>query len=232
MSKRLRKHKKFIFGFHQRPANEIFSHIPLEAFSEINRSDSIHFILLGGSFAYRNQAKLRGISNVTFLNFSGDQILVQKFLNTLDVYAHGRKDGELNSTAIAEALRVGLPIVSHSSKQHMGHIECIGEGGKVVETVAEYSLEMNRLISDSRYYTMRSAEAKKQFSRLYELAGQMKRIEEIYEESFLMSRNANFVEISRKYDCKWKFRSQRIFYSLRFYIKRFIRVIVPKDIVN
>ena len=91
----------FVIGFHQRPSDEIFSDIPLKAFAKINKKFSVSFVLLGGSKMYRAQAESLKLENVYFLEESGSPETIDKFLNTLDIYAHGRRDGEINSTAIA-----------------------------------------------------------------------------------------------------------------------------------
>jgi glycosyltransferase involved in cell wall biosynthesis len=172
-----------IFGFHQRNADGIFSPIPLQAYKQIESADT-HFMLMGGSTLYRDQAKTLGIKNITFIDHSAEQKQIYSFLKTLDVYAHGRKDGEVNSTAMAEAMYFGLPIVSHTSQYNNGHIECIGEAGMVVpeEDVDAYAAEMGKLKDDSKYYAYRSKAAKERFQENYELNGQMKRIEAIYDD--------------------------------------------------
>jgi glycosyltransferase involved in cell wall biosynthesis len=172
---------KFIFGFHQRPHDSIFSSIPLDAYKKIENENTA-FILMGGGGKYRQQAKELGLKNAYFLPANGDLDEVCKFLSTLNVYAHGRKDGEVNSTAMAEAMYFGLPIVSHFSEINNGHVECIGDAGKVLKTVKEYAEELNKLMSDKEYFQYRSGQAKKRFQEKYELNGQMQNIISIYED--------------------------------------------------
>ena len=169
---------KIIFGFHQRDSDEIYSNIPLLAFKEI-AGDSNHFIIMGGSKLYREQAETLGIKNITFLEFSGDRSKIYSFLKTLDVYAHGRKDGEVNSTAMAEAMYFGLPIISHTSEIHNGHMECIGDAGVVTENLNEY-IEALKQYSDKDYREMKSELAKQRFQDMYEENGQMRNIINIY----------------------------------------------------
>lgn len=173
--------EKFVYGFHQRNDDAIFSPIPLEAYKRIEASHN-HFIIMGGGEAYKKQASDLHIKNITFLPHSANPQDIYSFLMTLSVYAHGRKDGEVNSTAMAEALFFGLPIVSHRSPIHNGHIECIGNAGTVVATVLEYATEMNKLATDMKYYAERKARAFDRFKEMYELTHQMKHIEHIYEE--------------------------------------------------
>lgn len=172
---------KFVFGFHQRNEDSIFSEIPLLAYKMVE-SESNVFIILGGSKKYREQAKSLGIKNIIFLDHSADQQFVYKFLNTLNVYAHGRKDGEVNSTAMAEALYFGCPIISHFSEINNGHVECIGNAGAVFSNINDYAKELNRMEKDREYYNSLSEKAKKRFFEKYELGGQMDNIISIYED--------------------------------------------------
>lgn len=169
---------KIIYGFHQRNSDEIFSDIPLQAYKEIE-NENTHFILMGGGEKYREQARNIGIKNITFLDFSGDREKIYSFLKTLDIYAHGRYDGEVNSTAMAEAMYFGLPIISHISPIHNGHVECIGNAGKVVSTVKEYAKTMIDY-SNNDIKKIISENAKKRFDDLYEEEKQMKKIIDIY----------------------------------------------------
>lgn len=170
----------FAYGFHQRVSNEIFSHIPLQAFAEVAGPND-RFIIMGGGDNYKKQAKdLNIMDKVIFLPHSGDMVAIYSFLKTLNVYAHGRKDGEVNSTAMAEALYFGLPIVSHTSEINNGHIESIGEAGLVVSSINEYKNELVKLKNDAKYYEEKSRKAQRRFAEHYELNGQMKNIENIY----------------------------------------------------
>lgn len=172
---------KMVFGFHQRNSDEIFSPIPLEAYAQIE-TDNTHFIVLGGSPLYQKQAETLGIKHITFLPHTGDKEKIYSFLKTLDVYAHGRKDGEINSTAMAEAMFFGKPIISHTSHIHNGHVECIGNAGLVVDTVPEYVAGLQKFFQTD-FLRQTSQAAKEQFARLYEATGQMKNIIEIYKEA-------------------------------------------------
>lgn len=171
----------FVYGFHQRDEDSIFSPLPLQTYKAIE-TDTTHFMLLGGSQRYQNQAKELGIRNIIFVPHTPDLKRVYSFLKTLNVYAHGRRDGEVNSTAMAEAMYFGLPIVSHRSSVNNGHIECIAEAGVVVgqSDTARYAIELEKLRTDTNYYQMRSRAAKQRFAEKYELNGQMKNIENIY----------------------------------------------------
>lgn len=170
---------RIICGFHQRNSDAIFSHYPLEAYAKLETKDT-HFILLGGSEKYRRQAREIGIQNISFLDYTADQQIIYNFLSTLDIYVHGRADGEVNSTAMAEAMYFGLPILSHISHINNGHIECIGNAGYVAETISDYTDYLAKLLNDAPYRKMIAMNSKKRFAVKYELHTQIAHIESIY----------------------------------------------------
>ncbi len=172
---------KIRFGFHQRVSDEIFSEIPLLAFAGLPK-EKVCFQIMGGSNLYRKQANDLGLSNVQFIDFSSNQAEIERFLNGLDVYAHGRKDGEINSTAIAEALRHGKPIISHRSKVNNGHVECIGNAGKVVDSVLEYTREMKRYVENPEIFPDSAMTSLEQFKNRYELSEQIRKISNLYKQ--------------------------------------------------
>ena len=181
MKKELNIENKFIVGLHQRNDENIFSPFPLKAFSELPGDNNV-FLLLGGSKKHAEQAKQLNIKNFIQLNFSGDMDIVYKFLNTLDVYLHGRKDGEINSQAIAEALYFGLPIISHTGLNANGHIEAIGDAGIVHENYESYAKELIRYKEDSELRKKLSNNAKKRFNEKYSFSTIMQKIIFVYEE--------------------------------------------------
>jgi glycosyltransferase involved in cell wall biosynthesis len=170
----------FVYGFHQRVSDDIFSPLPLQAYKEIEDDDTC-FMLMGGSILYSEQAKNLKIKKFFQLPHSGHSEKIFSFLQTLNVYAHGRKDGELNSTAMAEAMFFNLPIVSHTAEAN-GHIECIGDGGNVVHNETEYSKELMKLKENKDYYSYRSQKSRERFEKNYELSTQINHITSIYED--------------------------------------------------
>ncbi len=171
---------KFVFGMHQRNDIHIFSSIPLEAYDEIE-SDNTAFLILGGSSNHRKQAKDLGLKNVQFLDTTSDIGLIHKFLNTLDVYAHGRSDGEQCSSSIIEGLSHGLPVISHTATS-MGQVEQIGDAGKVVEDYEEYADVMRSMIDDYEYYRQCVTNASMRYNEIYNVESIINRFVEIYKE--------------------------------------------------
>ena len=170
---------KFIFGLHQRRDNHIFSPIPLEAYDEIE-DDNTAFLLLGGSENYQKQAKDLGLKNFKHLPPVGELEPIHKFLNTLDVFAHGRSDGEQCSCAIIEAMSHGLPVISHTAPS-MGQLEQIGDAGKVTNSYQEYSEVMVDMIDDNNYYNECAQNSKKRYNEIYKLESIIKKYADIYE---------------------------------------------------
>ena len=169
---------KFIFGLHQRRDNHIFSPIPLEAYDEIE-DDNTAFLLLGGSENYQKQAKDLGLKNFKHLPPVGELEPIHKFLNTLDVFAHGRSDGEQCSCAIIEAMSHGLPVISHTAPS-MGQLEQIGDAGKVVENYEQYSNVMIDMLYDKNYYRKCAQNSKKRYNEIYKLESIIKKYADIY----------------------------------------------------
>ena len=102
-------------------------------------------------------------------------------MNTLKVYAHGRADGEQCSCAIIEALAHNLPVISHTAPS-MGHLEQIGNAGKVVSNPIQYSEMMTKLLEDKEYYKECSANAKKIYESTYGIDAIISQYAAIYEE--------------------------------------------------
>ena len=169
---------KFVFGLHQRRDNHIFSPIPLEAYDEIE-DDNTAFLLLGGSENYQKQARDLGLKNFKHLPPVGELEPIHKFLNTLDVYAPGRSDGEQCSCAIIEAMSHSLPVISHTAPS-MGQLEQIGDAGKVTNDYQEYSEVMVDMIDDKNYYNECAQNSKKRYNEIYKLESIIKKYADIY----------------------------------------------------
>lgn len=173
--------QKHIFGLHQRANDNIFSPIPLEAYSKIENEDTM-FLMLGGSERYREQAQTLGIKNVEFFPSTSDVDAIHKFLGTLTVYAHGRSDGEQCSTAIIEAMAHGLPIISHVAPS-MGHAEQIGNAGAVVNDVNAYADMLNRLMNDDEFSANCARISLERYQSEYSIKSIINRYVELFEEA-------------------------------------------------
>lgn len=161
----------FVYGFHQRNEDGIFSPISLIAYSQV-QNENTYFLILGGSERHRRLVVDMKIKNVLFVDFSSNVEDIHDFLGALDVYAHARSDGEVCSAAIIEAMYHALPVISHTA-QNMGHAEQIEGCGKMVTSVEDYMKEMKRLKDDKPYFEEKQAST---YSR-YEEKYQFKKIE-------------------------------------------------------
>jgi glycosyltransferase involved in cell wall biosynthesis len=145
----------FVYGFHQRNDDGIFSPVSLAAYAHL-QDENTYFILLGGSQRHRQLAKELNLKNVVFVDFAAKVEDIHDFLGALDVYAHARSDGEVCSAAIIEAMYNGLPVITHPA-QNMGHSEQIDGCGKMAWSMEEYVDEMRRLKNEKSYLSDKKA---------------------------------------------------------------------------
>lgn len=169
----------FVFGFHQRDEDGIFAPYALNSYANI-QSDKTHFIVLGGSKNYSDQATKLGLINFKQLPHTGDSELISKFLNTLDVFCHNRRDGETFGAVIAEALFHGLPIISHVAPA-MGQVETVGPAGFICAGIEEYSQRMKLLLENEDLRKDLSAKARDHYRRNFTKESCMKTVVETYE---------------------------------------------------
>jgi glycosyltransferase involved in cell wall biosynthesis len=141
----------FVYGFHQRNDDGIFSPVSLAAYSHV-QDENTYFILLGGSQRHKQLAAELNLKNVFFVDFAAKVEDIHDFLGALDVYTHARSDGEVCSAAIIEAMYNGLPVVTHPA-QNMGHAEQIEGCGKMAWSMEEYVEEMRRLKNEKSYFS-------------------------------------------------------------------------------
>lgn len=171
----------FVFGLHQRDNDYIFSEIPLEAYAKIENEHTA-FIVCGGSKKYRAQAKKLRLKKVFFLDATDSNDVIYSFLESLNVYAHGRFDGELNSTALAEAMYFGLPIITHPSEVYNGQLEVIDGNGYVAKNPDEYAEKMKELMLHEDVYNACKQKSKKIFIKKYDPDVQINNLMEIFDD--------------------------------------------------
>jgi glycosyltransferase involved in cell wall biosynthesis len=140
-------HNKVIFGMHQSARSGLFSRIPLDAYKS-NQSDQNFFVILGGTEEYDRHASSIGLKNYLRIPPASSSREINSFLSCLDVYSHGRLDGEVCSSAIIEAMAHSLPIISHPSSFNNGHAFQIDGCGFMAHSTQEYSSFMKALEVD------------------------------------------------------------------------------------
>lgn len=168
-----------VAGFHQRPDNQIFSPIPLSAFSAVEKENR-YFAMMGGGSAYRRQAQELGLKNVRFLEHSGEAARISQFLNSLDFFAHGRRDGETFGTVLAEALMHGKPCLSHRTRFANAQPETMGPAGLFAENQKHYAALLARLFEDTPLRERLSSKAKTHAEKRYTVSACANSLAEIY----------------------------------------------------
>ena len=165
--KELSIENKFIFGFHQRDDDKIFSNVPLKSYQKIEQEENF-FLMLGGNELYQKQAEKLKLKNFLKLDSSSNVEILNKFLNTLDVYTHGRKHGETFGLVLTEAMSYGIPLISHRAESNAQE-EVIGEAGRVFNksNTFSYSREMKKLQNYPQYYEEISQKSHSRFLKYY-----------------------------------------------------------------
>jgi len=189
-----------VAGFHQRADDNICSPIPLNAFNKC-QNPNWHFIIKGGSGLYKKQAGELNLKNMHFLPSDGDNMTVSKFLNTLDFFAHGRKDGETFGAVFAEAMIHGKPCLSHHSETGLdAQKETMGSAGLFAMDEKDYTEKLYSLFSDKNLRDRLASEAKKN-SKQYSIENAIQEVVKVYKE---VIKDASRFKISTGYLSKTK----------------------------
>ncbi len=171
-----------VAGYHQRPDNNIFSEIPLKSFSEIQK-ENFHFIIMGGGDLYRKQARDLSLKNVHFLEASSDPKKISAFLNTLNIFAHGRKDGETFGTVLAEGMIHGLPCLSHYSGIADAQPETMGPGGLFAMDQDDYTNKLMVFFENEKLRREIGDLGKDYAEKFYTIEGVVKSLCEVYDKA-------------------------------------------------
>lgn len=127
-----------------RPGN--FNAIAIDGFRRAQEiRPDLWYLVVAPCQEFRNAA--RGIPNVVMLPESNNDRWIAAFYRTLDLFCHYRADGECHSTAIAQAMRYGIPVISHEGNPFKGNAETIGPGGRMCMDSEDYA----RAILDLSY---------------------------------------------------------------------------------
>jgi FkbM family methyltransferase len=171
--------KVIVAGFHQRNSNQIFSDIPLKIFKKIETRNRF-FLIMGGGDKYKEQAKKLNIKNILFIEHSADTFKISKFLNTLDIFAHGRKDGETFGTVIAEAMVHKKPCISHYSTISNAQPETMGPGGLFCYSEKDYFKNLKELFSNLKLRKKLSIKAQLHAKKYYLIKKNVNKLSNIY----------------------------------------------------
>jgi glycosyltransferase involved in cell wall biosynthesis len=155
----------FVYGFHQRNSESIFSPLSLEAYKQIENENN-YFLLLGGSSRHREYAKQLNIKNIKFIEHNSTPENIHDFLSSLNVYTHARSDGEICSLAIIEALSNDLPVITHTAG-NMGQVEQVEGCGFVENNANDYANRMKQLETDKNLYNEYVAKSNWKYNNFY-----------------------------------------------------------------
>lgn len=167
-----------VLGRIGRPDN--FSPISIMS-AKLLKDHNINFkyIIIGACENAKRFIENLGLSeNFIILETTSDDNIIHKFYNTIDIFAHYRSDGECHSTAIAQAMSYGIPIISHFAGYN-GQQETIKDGGFVVNNDKEYYEKIILLKNNKEMYEMISKNSYNRFLD-FELTKIVKEWENVY----------------------------------------------------
>lgn len=149
-----------IFGRIGRKAN--FDPIALQSLRMVkNMGYKFKYIILGAcdkTIDLINTLDL--VDDCIIIETTNDDDFIHRFNNTMEIFLHYRSDGECHSTAIAQSLIYGVPVISHYAGYN-GQAETIGDGGYVANNSNDYTDYLIRLLNDKDLYNEVSNKARK-----------------------------------------------------------------------
>lgn len=168
-----------VFGRIGRPAN--FHSIALQAFDYlVRRYGNLFYIIIGPCNRTKAFIEARKIPNIILIEPTSDDGFIERFHRTIDIMLHYRSDGEVHSTALAQAMMYSIPAISHTTSQHNGQIETIGEAGGVARDLNEYISLAEELVRNSEWRRTLSETARKIALERYEQNKIVKTIQDKY----------------------------------------------------
>ena len=120
-----------------------FTDISLQGYKNFN---DLYYIIISPCQNVYNFVKDNNLKNVILLPATNDDLYIERFHKTIDIFAHYRNDGEIHSTAIAQAMMYGIPIITHYAGQN-GQKETIGDCGYCVNNHVEYANAIKELLN-------------------------------------------------------------------------------------
>jgi len=180
-----------VAGSHQRVNDDIFSPIPLQAFARL-QAPGRFYLIMGGSPRYGEQARRLGLKGFCQLPHNSDLSAVSSFLNTLDVFTHGRADGEAFGMALAEALMHGKPCMSHRTPVANAQGETMGPAGIFTANLTEYTQTLSRFYSDAAFRQSYAVNARPHAERYFSLEAAVQHLDDIYTRLFRPASASHF----------------------------------------
>jgi glycosyltransferase involved in cell wall biosynthesis len=166
-----------------RPAN--FDPVAITAFSKaVQKYSNLYYLIVAPCQEIKRFITIMNVPNVILIEPTIHDQLINKFYRTIDIFLHYRYDGECHSTAIAQAMMYGIPVISHKSPHYNGQIETIGDGGYVSRKDDEYYEFLCQLIENKDLRKKFADNGRKIALENYEQKKIVKQIEQCYLEWF------------------------------------------------
>jgi glycosyltransferase involved in cell wall biosynthesis len=161
-----------------------FSSISLESCKILkNKNINFVYIIIGPCNLTKKFVEDSNLKDhVIFLEPTNDDDFIDKFYKTLDIFAHYRSDGECHSTAIAQAMSYGIPVISHYAGWN-GQVETISNGGFVCHDANDYAEKIMLLHNNQDIKLKTSQNSLKQYEE-YSYEKTIPKFEEVYYKLF------------------------------------------------
>ena len=133
----------------------------------------------------RPTAKMKSVSFrlsilCSFLDHSADRERISQFLNTLDIFSHGRRDGETFGNVFSEAMMHGKPCLSHWSPIANAQVETMGPAGLFAKDENDYADKLHQLFYDEKLRTKLGTNGKLYAEKHYSIKACMQELINIY----------------------------------------------------
>lgn len=158
----------FLFGMHQRNDPNIFYPVSLLAFEKVSAENN-RMVIMGGAPQYKEVASKfseETRKRIIFLDFCSDAKEIHNFLDSIDVYAHSRLDGEVCSASIIEAMSHSKPVISCPG-QNNGHYEQIEGCGMFCNSLDEYAEAMMQISKNKDLYEWHKLKTRSKYIKDY-----------------------------------------------------------------
>jgi glycosyltransferase involved in cell wall biosynthesis len=156
-----------------------FDPIAITTFKRLVYSNpKVYYIVVAPCEEFK--AAAQGVPNVILVPPTSDDTFISAFHRTLDIYLHYRVEGEIQSTAIAQAMMYGIPIISHISKFNNGQIETIADGGFVASDEEQYYQFLCYLVSNKEMRQEIGRKARLHALTTFEQETVVRKIEDCY----------------------------------------------------
>jgi glycosyltransferase involved in cell wall biosynthesis len=164
-----------------RPDN--FSPISLKALKIVQETyNNVHYIVVGPCPQWYAESEALDLRNMIFVQPTSNDDLLREIYCGIDIYCHARSDGDVTSTAIAQAMMAGKPCISHVGHSYNGQAEMLDKAGILVgeHDFPLYAASICKLIENGEIYSGISIAARQKALELYEAGKVTDQLKNIY----------------------------------------------------